>query len=62
MPAKHIRPKRVEMPEVAWIGENKAFLEENYSGKWIAVKGRELAAVGDSVRAQRIGYLGRGQL
>jgi len=41
--------RHIEMPEVEWIGENRDFLEENYPGKWIAVKGRELIAVGDTL-------------
>jgi hypothetical protein len=32
-----------------WLGENEAWLEETYPGKWVAVKGSELIAVGDSL-------------
>jgi hypothetical protein len=40
---------RVEMPEVMWLGKNREWLEENYPGKWIAIKGDELIAVGDTL-------------
>jgi hypothetical protein len=33
--------------EMRWLGENRPFLWENYPGKWIAVQGSELIAVGD---------------
>jgi hypothetical protein len=49
MPGKQKKPIRIEQPEIMWIGENRDFLEENYPGKWIAVKGRELIAVGDTL-------------
>jgi hypothetical protein len=39
---------RVEMPEVMWLGENQKWLEENYPGKWVAVRGNRLIAVGDT--------------
>jgi hypothetical protein len=42
--------RRIDMPEVMWLQENQEFLEENYPSKWVAVKGRELIAVGDSPR------------
>jgi hypothetical protein len=41
---------RVDTSDVMWIDEHRDFLEENYPGKWIAVKGQELVAVGDSLR------------
>ena len=41
--------RRIEMPEVMWLGENQEFLEESYPGKWVAVKGRELVAVGETL-------------
>ena len=50
---KQRKPIRVEMPEVMWLGENRDFLEENYPGKWVAVKGRYLIAVGDNPREVR---------
>jgi hypothetical protein len=42
-------PIRVDNAEAIWLGENQDFLEENYPGKWVAVKGRELLAVGDTI-------------
>lgn len=40
-----------ENTEVVWIQKNRDFLWENYAGKWIAVKGEELIAIGDDPEA-----------
>jgi hypothetical protein len=34
--------------EVAWLAANRARLEKEYPGKWVAVHGSELVAIGDS--------------
>ena len=34
--------------EMRWLAENEAMLEETYAGKWVAVKGDQLIAAGDS--------------
>ena len=49
MPDEAQRILRVEMPEVEWIGASRDFLEENYPGKWIGVKDRQLIAVADTL-------------
>ena len=36
--------------DVIWIQKNRDFLWANYAGKWIAVQGEQLVAVGGSVR------------
>jgi hypothetical protein len=46
------KPKRSTWmaTEMKWLGENRAFLEERYPGKYIAVSGAALVGVGDSMR------------
>jgi hypothetical protein len=34
--------------EVLWIQKNQDYLWEHFAGKWIAVEGEQLLAVGDS--------------
>lgn len=43
------KPIRVVVPEMEWLGQNEARLELEIPGKWIAIKGRELIAVGDTL-------------
>jgi hypothetical protein len=49
MPEEQKKPIRVEIPEATWLAKNLEFLEANYPGKWVAIKGDELVAVGDSL-------------
>ena len=49
-PAKieSVRRSTKHEAEIRWLGDNEKFLEENYAGKWVAVKGSALVAVGDA--------------
>jgi hypothetical protein len=42
-------PERVVIPEMEWLGENEDWLERDHPGKWIAIKGHALIAIGDSL-------------
>ncbi len=46
------KPKRStwKAEEMRWLAENRALLEETYPGKYIAVSGSRLVAVGSSMR------------
>ena len=46
------KPKRstFKAEEMRWLGENQAYLEENFPGKYIAIQGSRLIAVGSSMR------------
>ena len=35
--------------EMRWLGENRAFLWENYAGKWICVQDSQLISSADSL-------------
>ena len=41
--------KRIESPELRWLARNRAYLEANHPGKWLAIKGDELVGLGDSL-------------
>jgi hypothetical protein len=58
------KPKRStwKAEEMRWLGENRAFLEENYPGKYIAVDGSRLVGVGDSMMEARDQALKNGVL
>jgi hypothetical protein len=47
MPQK--KPQLITSPEMDWLNANDALLQENYVGKWIAIKGGELVGVGDTL-------------
>ena len=36
--------------ERLWFGRNRTYLEKAYPGKWIAIQGEELIAVGDDAK------------
>jgi hypothetical protein len=62
MTERRVEPKRAAKheTETRWLDENRTFLEENYAGKWVAVKGAELVAAGETFgealdRAQALG-------
>lgn len=42
------KPVLLDNTEVIWIQKNQEFLWANHPGKWIAVQGDQLIAVGDS--------------
>jgi hypothetical protein len=50
MPKKQQKPIRVKFPETTWLASNLESLEARYPGQWIAIKGEELVAVGDSLQ------------
>jgi hypothetical protein len=43
--------KEVRFDETDWLYENQEWLEREHAGKWVAIKGKALLAVGDSLAA-----------
>ena len=46
MDEKMPKKARKRAKEMLWLGENEAYLEENYAGMWLAVEGSSLVGVG----------------
>jgi hypothetical protein len=46
MEPKHVT---VRQEELRWLADNRSFLEENHAGRWLALKGYKLIAIGDSL-------------
>ena len=46
------KPKKAtkRAKEMLWLGENEAFLEENYAGMWVAVEGARLVGAGSTLQ------------
>jgi hypothetical protein len=44
------KPIRITSEEMRWLDENRARLEKQYPGRFIAVYGRELVGLGSSMK------------
>jgi len=51
MELQNEQPKRVlaRAAEMKWLAENRAYLEKTFPGKWLALDGARLVAVGDGI-------------